>query len=135
MRTRVLVERAGRGFRLRLTASQHWLLVNALAAFLESTVSATEVELVLGPAGGELDALLAGAEPAESGSRLVLDADIRQAHALHALLMNTPARFATEEAFHHRVGAFRENLLNLAAGLCQAVGGLTTAPPTDEGPG
>jgi hypothetical protein len=141
MRTQVQVEQAADGYRLRLTESQHWLVTNTLAAFMEGVASPAEVELVLGPAGGGLGAVLSRAEPAETGSRLVVEASPDEAHALHALLVSTPARFSTEEAFHDRVGAFRENLLNMATGLGEAVrklgdgaGGLGGDPGDPGGP-
>ncbi|MCZ4099889.1 MULTISPECIES: hypothetical protein [Streptomyces] len=115
------VEEIPGGYRIRLTESQHWLLASSLSAFLESVQSSAEVDLMLGSTGGRLEGILAGAERAEVGSRVMLDVSLEEAHAIHALLTCTPSLFATEETFHVRVGAYRENLLAVAAGFTSAI--------------
>lgn len=121
MRTEVKLERKNAGYQIRLTKAQHWLLVNSLSAMLESIQYPGELDLMLGPAGARLEELFSAAVPAEAGSRIVLDVSCEEAHSIYALLICLPSLFSTEETFHRRVGAYRENLIGLAAGLSSAI--------------
>lgn len=120
MRIEVIIE----GYRLSLTESQHWLLVNLQATFMESVDGAAELDLALGPAGRGLKDLLMGGEQAEVGSRLILDVTYAEAHSIYSLLISAPSLFSNEEAFYERVGAFRENLAAMAMSLFKAVQGV-----------
>ncbi|WP_143118452.1 hypothetical protein [Actinomadura madurae] len=95
--------------------------MNASAAFRESLQNEREVELAAGPAGGGLEAMLESGRPAKTGSRVVVETTYEEAHAIYSLLVCLPLYFATEETFHSRVGAFTENLIDMAHGFLMAV--------------
>lgn len=121
MRIQMRVETASGGYRLWLTKSQHWLLVNAYSALTDQVREPVEVDLMLGAAGRRLGELLENVRFAETGSRVHLVLSREEAHSLHALLVCAPSTFSTEESFHSRVGAFRENLLDMAKEFASAV--------------
>ncbi|MFD5343301.1 hypothetical protein ACFWJY_05925 [Streptomyces anulatus] len=68
----------------------------------------------------------------ESASRVmrkVSDADpefsLHETHVLFAALSSTPIIIPSEEAFHERIGFYRENAFALAVGLVNATGGVS----------
>ncbi|TDD65437.1 hypothetical protein E1293_40290 [Actinomadura darangshiensis] len=67
-----------------------------------------------------MEGLLASGEQG-SGSRVVVDVTYEEAHSIYALLVCTLLLFANEETFFSRIGAFRENLTDMAHGFWKVV--------------
>lgn len=119
MRTAVRVERSGEGrYRLLLTPAQRDLmrtvvevmeLIDRPDAVLQVQTGTTRAGLAA--LGRRLDA------------RSVDDLTVADLHALHAVLTVAGRQFPpSEEAFHLRVGFYRENATDLAAGLVSGLG-------------
>jgi hypothetical protein len=98
------------------------MIVNSIRAFFGLVESRDKQTLILGPSSSSLLATFEGAlddESRESRKRVLLTA--LEIHALYVLLIWLPISFTSEEAFVDRVGAYRENLHQVAEGLLSAV--------------
>lgn len=105
------------GYEIRLTLAQRTMILNSAIAFRETVPELIERELILGGNAEEIVEIMESAQPADHGSRYVLRCSLAELHSIYSLLVNLPGLFVSEEVFHNRVGAYRENLVNLAAGL------------------
>ncbi|MFE2421870.1 hypothetical protein [Streptomyces hokutonensis] len=126
MRRKVVVARKNGIFVLDLVKSQYLMVVNSAMTFSRYVTDPDQRSLILGPSSREL---LSAVEDVEKGSEanggIELSLSGGQIHALYVLLMWLPTSFNSEEAFFARVGAYRENLTNMAQGLLAAVGELS----------
>ena len=122
----MVVARKNGIFVLDLVKSQYLMVVNSARTFSEYVTNSDQRSLILGPSSRELLSAVEDAEKGGSASgRIELCLSEGQIHALYVLLMWLPTSFNSEEAFFARVGAYRENLTDVAQGLLVAVGGLS----------
>lgn len=96
-------------------------IVNAVATIRESVSTVEGRELLLGINADTALDRISHADPAEHGSRVVVMCSLGDLHCLHSLLATLPILFSSEEVFHNRLGAYRENFVSMAAGLRSAV--------------
>ncbi|MYS20297.1 MULTISPECIES: hypothetical protein [unclassified Streptomyces] len=133
MRRKVILARKDGNFALDLVNSQYLVMVNSVRTFSEYVADPAQRSLILGPASRKLLSAIEDVEKGDgSNGRIELCLSEEQIHALYVLLMWLPTSFNSEEAFVDRVGAFKENLTNMAQGLLVAVGELSAGGATSS---
>lgn len=126
MRRKVVVARTNGMIALSLVKSQYLMVVNSVRTFSEYVTDPAQRSLILGLESRELLSDIEDVEEGgDSNGRIELRLSDGQIHALYVLLIWLPTSFNSEEAFVDRVGAFKENLTNMAQGLLVAIGELS----------
>ena len=111
MRTSPFVRRVEPGFAVRFPGAQRDLLRSAF----EYVAGHPSPEIRTGWARDRLTVLAASVAEDERTYT------VEELHVVHSVLLAVCNMFASEEAFHIRIGFFRENALTLADGLVKAV--------------
>ncbi|MEV0488045.1 hypothetical protein AB0I69_46555 [Streptomyces sp. NPDC050508] len=111
MRTSPFVQRAEPGFAVRFPGAQRDLLRSAF----EYVAGHPSPEI---RTGWDRDRLTILAGSLAEGERTYT---VEELHIVHAVLLSVCNMFASEEAFHIRIGFFRENARAVADGLAKAV--------------
>lgn len=126
MRTRIKLTADGDSFVVRLTPSQSEAMCRALELLSSRDFTDAAITLQLGADRAEIAALigrLSGHQEASQDVRLRAS----ELHVLHGALTAAATMFLqrgggfSEEAFHHRLGFFRENFDSLALNIVETM--------------
>ncbi|MFD8913578.1 hypothetical protein [Streptomyces sp. NPDC059575] len=120
MRSSVKALREQGVWSVEFTEAQYDLLVRSMVTFLAIEKERFARVVTVGPRAEELDAIISGAERVHGG-KAVIRTSLDDIHMIHSMLVFLPTLFTSEEDFVTRVGFFKENVAEVAAGLKRAI--------------